>query len=164
MEHSIIDNYLPLDQFASIKDLLMGVNLPWFYSETVTDNDNHNLQLDPYYFTHKFHLNYTINSTHYSTLVPLITKIAPKSIIRIKANLYPNMGKEIENDWHTDLPFQHKGAIFYINDNNGYTILEDGTKIESKANRILFFDPSKQHKSTHCTNAKSRININFNYF
>ena len=61
--------------------------------------------------------------------------------------------------------FKHKSAIFYINNNDGYTILNNGkTKIESIANRILFFDSTKNHSSTHCTNDHARVNININYF
>jgi hypothetical protein len=161
MQYEVIDNYLSLEEFTPIRDLLMGGWFPWFFSDTVTYNDEDN---NPYYFAHKFYDDHAVNSQSYTNIRPLIAKIAPKSIIRIKANLYPNMGKLIENSWHTDYPFEHKGAIFYINDNNGYTILEDGTKIESRANRILFFDASKQHKSTHCTDVKSRVNINLNYF
>ena len=41
--------------------------------------------------------------------------------------------------------------------------LEDGTEIESRANRVLLFDPSKPHHSTSCTNDKRRVNININY-
>ena len=37
-------------------------------------------------------------------------------------------------------------------------------KIESIENRALLFDPSIEHRSTTCTDAKGRININFNYF
>jgi len=50
-------------------------------------------------------------------------------MIRVKANLYPKDEKFIEHDWHIDYNFNHNGAIFYVNTNNGYTILEDGTKI-----------------------------------
>lgn len=164
LTYEIIDNYLPLNEFTQIRDMILGDNFPWYYSEIVSQNDVESLELDPYYFVHKLYAKYTINSNYYNTLAPLITKIAPKSLIRIKANLYPNIGRAAENEWHIDYSYEHKGAIFYINDNNGYTILEDGTKVESRANRILFFDASKQHKSTHCTDAKSRVNINFNYF
>jgi hypothetical protein len=50
-----------------------------------------------------------------------------------------------------------------LNDCNGYTVIGD-KKIESKANRALFFDPSVEHNSTNCTDEKARFNINFNYF
>ena len=61
------------------------------------------------------------------------------------------------------MPFPHKGFLFYVNTNNGFTILEDGTKVESIANRALFFDSSKSHKSTTCTDEDIRVNININY-
>jgi hypothetical protein len=64
---------------------------------------------------------------------------------------------------HVDQNFKHKGIILYVNNNDGYTKLIDGTKIESIENRALFFDSSKKHCSTTCTNAESRINININY-
>ena len=57
----------------------------------------------------------------------------------------------------------HQGLIFHINNNNGYTILEDGTKIESIANRAVFLDTSKPHQSTTCTDQDIRLNININY-
>ena len=89
----------------------------------------------------------------------------PKSLIRIKANAYPKNGnKIIKHRPHIDNSFEHKGAIFYLNTNNGKTILKDGTEIDSIANRMLLFDSSKSHSSTNCTDAKMRFNININYF
>ena len=41
---------------------------------------------------------------------------------------------------------------------------EDGTKIESVANRVLLFDSSRPHSSTRCTDQKVRVNINLNYY
>ena len=32
------------------------------------------------------------------------------------------------------------------------------------ANRIIFFDPSVPHCSTSCSDSKTRMNININYF
>lgn len=54
--------------------------------------------------------------------------------------------------------------IFYLNTNDGFTILNGETKINSVENRILLFDPSELHSSTTCTNDKCRVNVNFNYF
>ena len=87
-----------------------------------------------------------------------------KSIMRAKANLYPNCGELVEHDMHTDYNFEHQAAIFYVNTNNGYTKLKDGTKIESIANRVLIFKGNDLHCSTTCTDQQARININFNYF
>jgi hypothetical protein len=100
----------------------------------------------------------------YEMFEPVWKAFDIKSLMRIKCNCYPATEKLITHPAHQDYPFEHKGAIIYINDNDGYTILNDGTKVESKANRVLFFDASKMHSSTNCTNAKARFNINVNYF
>ena len=87
-----------------------------------------------------------------------------KSLIRAKLNLYMRTDKIEEHHPHTDFPFEHKGCVFSFNTCDGYTILNDGTKIESIENRALLFDSSKSHSSTSTTNAKGRFNVNFNYF
>jgi hypothetical protein len=51
-----------------------------------------------------------------------------------------------------------------LNTCDGFTSLDDGTKIESIENRLLLFDSNKPHASSTCTNAKARFNMNFNYF
>ena len=68
-----------------------------------------------------------------------------------------------EHSEHSDYPFSHKGALFSLNTCDGYTKFNDGTKVESVANRIIFFDASKNHQSTTTSNAKLRYNINFNF-
>ena len=47
---------------------------------------------------------------------------------------------------------------------NGYTIFEDGAKVESVANRMITFPANVKHKGTSCSDEKTRVNINFNYF
>jgi len=63
---------------------------------------------------------------------------------------------------HQDFPFKHLGAIYYVNSNNGFTIIGN-KKIESIENRLLMFDPSVKHQSTNCSDKRVRLNINFNY-
>ena len=87
-----------------------------------------------------------------------------KSLIRVKANLYPNQSIKEINEMHVDYDYKHKGAIFSVNTNNGGTLLKDGTKIDSLENRMLFFDASEEHDSVNCTDEKVRVNINLNYF
>ena len=57
-----------------------------------------------------------------------------------------------------------KSAVFYLNSNNGYTLFEDGTKVESVAGRLLVFDPHMAHTGSSSTDTKNRVVINFNYF
>ena len=160
MDYQIIDNALSKQDFLNIKNTIYSNNFSWYFSNIIaSENDNKN-----FYFIHCFYDYFVPKSDFVSILNPILNILKPNSLIRIKANLYPNLGKEIKNDMHTDKPYIHKGALFYINTKNGFTELEDGSKIESIENRLLLFDSSKKHRSTHCTDKKSRVNINFNYF
>ena len=62
-----------------------------------------------------------------------------------------------------DYNYPHKGAIYYINTNDGMTLLQNNIEINSIENRLLLFDSSIEHASTSTTNEKARINININY-
>ena len=66
------------------------------------------------------------------------------------------MTEEKQKQWTT--------SIFYVNTNNGYTKFEDGTKVESVANRMITFPSNMKHTGTSCTDEKKRIVINFNYY
>lgn len=161
MSYKIIDGFLKQSQFEEITKLYLTDELPWFYNDEVNYHDK---QKNAYYFVHQVYKDHSINSSFHNPLIPLIDKLEPKSLIRIKANLYPHSENLITHANHIDYDFEHKGAIFYLNTNNGFTILDDGTKVESVANRLLMFDAHKPHQSTNCTDEKVRVNINFNYF
>ena len=104
-------------------------------------------------------------SPHFETIVPhILKKLQVKTLIRIKVNSYTREDKLIEHDLHTDYDYSNNGAVFSINTCDGYTKFEDGSKVESVANRLVLFDASKPHCSTNTTNQLRRVNINFNYF
>jgi hypothetical protein len=50
-----------------------------------------------------------------------------------------------------------------MNTNNGYTEFEDGTRVESVANRFISFPVGMKHRGTSCTDKKTRVVINFNF-
>lgn len=94
------------------------------------------------------------------------------AIHMIRANLMTKSDRHIESELHSDLDInaptrdridQWTTAIFYINDCNGYTKLEDGSVIESKANRLLTFPANIRHLGATCTDQKRRVLINLNY-
>lgn len=72
--------------------------------------------------------------------MPIVEKLSIASLIRIKVNFYPRTEEMKIHAAHKDYPFDHNGALFYVNSCDGYTVLEDGTKIESIANRVLVFN------------------------
>ena len=89
---------------------------------------------------------------------------------KIKANLLTRTPNIIENTFHVDdvrpeeKLKQLTTSIFYVNTNNGYTKFEDGTKVESIANRMVTFPTNMKHKGASCTDKRTRVVINFNYF
>lgn len=160
MDYKVVDNFLPKEVFNGIKSLLDNDSFPWFMSESISapgdDSD--------YYFIHTFYVNYGVNSKFWDCIVPFLDQINFKAFIRVRGILYPS-GKTINNHGtHTDYEHSHKGAILYLNTNDGYTRLNNDVCVESVENRVLFFDPSMPHNSTNCTNAKYRALITANYF
>ena len=57
-----------------------------------------------------------------------------------------------------------RGALLFLNTNDGYTKFEDGTKVESIANRMVIFPTNIKHTGTTCTDQQSRIVLNINWF
>jgi len=161
MAIQVIDNFLDKDEFDKIKIVMMSNYFPWYYCDHVSyENEN-----DKFYFTHNFYKDSKPQSYFFNILDNLLNKLEIKSLIRVKGNLHVKEKKMAYNNFHTDLPFEHKGCILYINDNNGFTYFkESDKKIKPKENRIVLFDPSIEHKSSRCSDSKVRINININYF
>ena len=207
----IIDNFLDQDEFDELQTLIMsGDNFPWFFSSTIDYVDEE----DKFQFTHMFYIEHRPVSQFCGNLHPILKKLRPKAIIRIKANLLTRTSENIQNAFHIDIEpvyaslpeglskegkeefmavvsaakKEGKGAfkfndkeypllsrldppstapyttsIFYMNTNNGYTEFEDGTKVESIANRIVSFPFNMEHTGTSCTDEQTRIVINFNY-
>jgi hypothetical protein len=162
-DYKIVDNFFDENYFRQLQDnIIHNVHepFPWHFVEHI--NSNHTDNDTECYFEHLAYLHEPRSNLYY-LLQELYQYFEIKSLIRIKANCYPSKENLVTHAPHSDLDFEHRGAIIYLNTNNGFTILEDGTKIESVANRVLFFDASREHSSTNCTDAKARFNINVNY-
>ena len=172
MDSKVIDDFLPVNEFE------MLVN------NTINRNDGHQIPLrvvsnvanweketDDYWSWYMINLVYSMDEPRneicgkiYEMFVPKFKQFANfKTMIRIKINAYPYTNTVKEHEEHIDFDYEHIGAVFSLNSCDGYTKLADGTKVESVANRIVFFDASKKHQSTTTSNAKLRYNINFNF-
>ena len=158
----VIENALPKKDFDEIKSIIMHYSFPWGITREIAKEGE--IVDNTFYMTHTFY-NFDIpQSEYFNILVPLLKKINPAALVRIKANFYPNQNIFVEHGMHYDFN-SSLGAILYLNDNNGYTKLKnENVKIESKENRLLLFDSSQLHCSTNCTDEFARLNINVNYF
>ena len=168
MEYKIIDNFLSENDLVAFQNRLMNSDFGWCFNQSVAHEDDKNEQ--HYYFTNALYdrcmpQNPVFNELIH-TFLPAMVKhgIELRALIRFKCNMYPSSPTIMQHDWHKDFEYEHRGIIFSVNTCNGATVLEDGTKIDSVANRCLLFDPSKDHASTTCTDQKVRDNINMNFF
>lgn len=168
----VVDNFLPQDEFDIIKNqIVFNRKFPFYLcSDVVSGTKQYNLT-DNYWNWYGIHLLYNEKpvSEYYKMideiLIPKFQKIIQYDrLMRVKANFYGATGEVKEHLTHIDCPFPHIGAIFSLNTCDGFTKLHDGTKIDSVANRMLFFDPSLIHNSSTTTTDKGRFNINFNFY
>jgi len=165
----VITDFLPKEAHNRIKSVMCNldnfnyVDFPWYLSRNVASTDDTNS--NEFYMYHPFYWDYAPASEWFNQLLmPLIDALQPKSLMRVKGNLYPATETVIEHAPHVDDNFSHKGAVYFVNTNNGYTTTVGGTKVPSIENSILLFDPSEPHFSSTCTNDKFRVTINVNYF
>jgi hypothetical protein len=178
----IEDNFLKQEKFDKIQNLIMGNTFVWYFTDGIDFPtrypDGKEIYLEEedkgkFQFTHVFYYAQTYVSEFSSELHPILETINPLSLLRIKANLLTKTPSIIENAFHVDIKFdtdspkklaQWTTSIFYVNTNNGYTEFEDGTKVENVANRMVTFPANIKHRGTSCTDEKTRVVINFNYY
>lgn len=156
-------DFLDNNIFSKLKKEIQSNYFPWFFQTNMTkENDGEN-----FIFTHTLFEDKP-NSNYLFLFNDLIKKINLKSLIRLRANLSLNLNKRYFSNWHVDQKFECKIAIFYINNNNGYTeIMNDSNdiiKIDCEENKILIFDSYHKHRLVSQTNTQTRIALNFNYY
>ena len=164
--YELKDNFLDSQFFDPIKNFLLGPWMAWYQQDTVADLQEKNY-LDGY-FIHTFFLNIPNftrgpRNEQYELFTPLIEKMKVNSLIRLRANNYTRTENIVQHPFHVDYNFPHQTAIFGINTNNGFTIVEKNKKIKSQENRMILLDGETRHCSTTCTDVRSRVNVIINY-
>ena len=164
----IEDDFLEQTIFDELQACLMGQQFSWVFTPYIVYENDKDVKFQ---LVHVFYALNAPQSSLIEKLHPILNKINLISLFRIKANLLTRTPNIIENEFHVDMPGVSKEklkqwttSIFYVNTNNGYTEFEDGTKVESVANRMVTFPTNLKHRGTSCTDEKIRIVINFNYF
>ena len=162
----IVDNFLLEEDFKLAQALIMDYGFPWMWNDSVTKEVGL-ADPDEFQFIHLFYDPLSGVVTDYPRWIDIVKpygdKMNPTSLMRIKANLNVATTEHITRELHTYFNVKCTTAIAYMNNNNGYTLFEDGTKVESKENRVVIFDSQMRHAGIPCTDEKRRVVINFNF-
>ena len=158
----VIDDFLSEEDFKVLQEYMLN-DVRWSFAPWIADKAN--LSLNQYQFCHvMYYPNVGILEGNPKMISPIIERLKCKYIMRVKANLQTYTPELVINDWHIDMDYGNKTAVYYINTCDGYTAFESGEKVPSVANRIIVFDGSKRHAGTTCTDQKTRMVLNINYF
>ena len=168
----IIDNFLNEEDFEELRKFLMSPNSQWRFVDFIAHKDGRDQDKDGYFvhsftdrdpnsFVERFEV-----SPHLRKVGKLMDSIKKKlkfrEILRIRSSLYPRREKQKPDPFHVDYNFNHKVCIFYVNTNNGFTLFENGEKVNSVANRLLIFEGLEKHCSVVQTDTTARYIININ--
>ena len=158
----IQDNFLEQNYFDKLIKEVDGPFCPYFIQDHVNfPNDGH------FQMTHTIYTDWQPRSDLYNYFVPFFQKLDMFTLIRCKINLLPRTDKVIEHGLHIDIENSLnccKTSVMYLNTNNGYTLFEDGTKVDSVANRLVTFNNSTKHSgSTNTCDEPYRLVLNVDY-
>jgi hypothetical protein len=156
----VYDNYLTGEDWLELSNTLTSSHFPWFASNGIVRPDDGQQG-----FTHTF---YTIGQTqeYYNLVYPIVNTISPLALIRVKGNCVPKTTQHTNQGMHIDIEgtfTERLTGVYYVNTCNGYTQFEDGTKVDSAANRLVIFDGNMKHESVTQTDTPFRYVINFNW-
>ena len=181
----ILDNFLP----SYIQDFLeegfyenMDLNI---IKKTLPDENNGDYfdeeQLECWV---KFLDNIKLGHSHYYLLplqigcLSLGIKFNLENLFRAKLNITlnntPHKSSKV-NPPHKDMSYDRPYfiVIYYVSDSDGDTIIYEGgdvknlkiiKKITPKKGRLILMDGKRYHSSSHPTNAKKRVIMNYNVF
>ena len=129
MKHKIIDDYLPDEYFKNIQTAIVrNEYFPWCrINELNVFQATENRDV---YFAHMIYQHHTPKTQehHWNLMIPFLSQLEKQenmhALIRVKVNYYNSTPEVVEHCKHYDypaMPLPHKGAILYLNTNDGFT-------------------------------------------
>ena len=159
MKLKVIDDFLSSQDHSLLQKTMMeNDEFSWTFSNGINiPGDGH------HQFTHVFYHQFEPRSKFFYDLAHIVNELGAVAFVRIKGNLNMETPERVQFGFHTDVD-DCITAIYYVNTNDGYTLFEDGTKVDSIANRMLVFDSNMKHAGCTPTDTLRRCVINFNYY
>ena len=164
MSPKIYDNFLDPQDFIKLKNYLVGPKFEWYYRDYIAYEGEKEVGMQ---FTHFIYIDDRPSSRHYDFLKPVLNKIKPGSLRRIKANLIPRTPVQRRHPFHQDYDYAFEGsktAILHLNTCDGKTIFKGGKDIDTVENRMIIFPTETWHSGTSTTNTPYRMLINFCWY
>jgi len=170
MKLEVIDNFLAVEQYNYILDLIDNRDFSWNYCPGYAINGES--QDDLFMFTHFLA---DRSGFHYEGANKLMDPIMLRlkelkkynfEIIRAKLNLFTKSSKNLRYGFHFDVEdesIKYETIIYYLNTNNGGTEFDDGTIVRSQKNRALIVYGKVNHQSVGQTDRPHRTLFNINY-
>ena len=163
---------LDKNNFFNIKNILYSNTFQWGLTECINVNYKNSYtsvcdDIDNYIFSTTFYGNNKIMNNYYEQIIlPFYNVLNIRSLMRARVTFCPRNEKIIKHGFHIDDSNidDSTTAVFYVNNNDGYTEFENGNKVNSVENSIVTFPTSYLHTGTTCTNKSGRITINLNYY
>jgi len=162
----VVDALLPPE---ALRDMLVAVqseSFPWERSEILRGDFPGLDPQDNLQFVHGFYAwrnRRVYRSPFLHIIAPVLNWFGPMRLIKAKLNKTPGRSRHLEYGLHVDTRHrQALTAIYYLNDNNGYTLFEDGTRVASVANRLVIFSAALRHTGASCTDREARLVLNLN--
>jgi hypothetical protein len=160
-EIKVIKNFLLIEDFNIVKNIITSYNFSWFYQKEQNLNAK-----DGFFFSHKLYDEDIVNSSNFNSIInPFKKRLQYKCLRRCVINLLTRGDIPRRSIFHRDLEDERvTTGILYINENNGYTEFETGEKIKSIPNMYVEFSSKLKHRAVSQTDIERRMVINFNYY
>lgn len=164
MIYDVRDDFLDADDFNRILEVINSEGeVPWYHSA-------YQVKEDGMYFYHILYRNNRPRSSMFELFEDtVLKKMKVNSMVDARINLYITKHSKTmatHQDNHT-YDMNHKTSIFYLDTNNGKTVLVDNDKeikIDSRANRLVTFPAATDHYAIQQTDTSLRTIVNFNYY
>lgn len=178
MMFEIIDNLLPKSYLKDLQNYFLSQQGDWNYNDNLTGDESYKV-LGSFGFTMRLHWNQMFVNSYAGTLsraliLTALDKVEEVTstthlVVRARADMTVYNPLNHLHELHTDYPYEHTTAIFYLNTSDGNTLLYDRegkkllTEVEPIENRLLIFDGLLQHTGHSPSNHKSRVLVNMNF-
>ena len=159
--------------FNIIKDFVSHPELKWQHGKMLPENLLSCDERENYQEGYILYCNGEYNSAELNLILPILKKLQATVLLKAKINKTVARQSNLLVGWHTDTTEDHWAAdknpmtaIFYINTNDGYTIIDDEDQkiINCIENRIVIFDSHLKHTGVTCSNTSNKLLININYY